>query len=157
MYLRARDPSAPVVAEFRGKVNEVALAIEGTLGPLEALLQKRWPYPVNLQGEIAGRKAALATKLRAEDKLYTFDELRIAFGANALTGSLTALAGDPRPKLTFALSGPALLLNELPLPAAAAAPAPRRPRGHRGSFRTFRSTSRCCDWSTRKARSRSAG
>ncbi len=124
LFLRARDPAAPVVAEFRGKVNEVALAVEGTLGPLEALLQKRWPYPVNLQGEVAGRKAALATKLRAEDKLYTFDELRIAFGANALTGSLTALAGDPRPKLTFALSGPALMLNELPLPATAAAPAP---------------------------------
>ena len=117
LFLRARDPAAPVVAEFRGKINEVPLAIEGTLGPLEALLQKRWPYPVTLQGEVAGRKAALATKLRAEDKLYTFDELRIAFGANALTGSLTALAGDPRPKLTFALSGPALVLNELPLPA----------------------------------------
>ena len=118
LFLRARDPAAPMAAEFRGRVNEVPLAVEGTLGPLGALLQKQWPYPVSLQGEVAGRKAALATKLRAEDKKYTFDDLRIAFGANALTGSFTALMGGPRPKLTFDLSGPALALNELPLPVA---------------------------------------
>ena len=118
LHLRASDPAAPIAAEFRGKVNEVPLTVEGTLGPLEALLQKRWPYPVNLQGEVAGRKAALATKVRAEDTKYTFDELRIVLGANALTGSLSAVTGGPRTKLVFDLTGPTLALNELPLPAA---------------------------------------
>jgi len=123
LFLRGRDPAAPMVAEFRGKINEVPLAVEGTLGPLEALMQKRWPYPVTLQGEVAGRKAAVATKLLADDKGYKLDELRIAFGANALTGSLTVVIGGPQPKLVFDLTGPTLALNELPLPVAVAAPA----------------------------------
>lgn len=123
LFLRGRDPATPIAMQFRGKINEVAVAVEGTLGPLEALLQKRWPYPVSLQGEVAGRKAELATKLRADDKEYKADDLRIVFGANALTGSLAFITGGPRPKLVFELSGPVLALNELPLPVAAAAPA----------------------------------
>jgi uncharacterized protein involved in outer membrane biogenesis len=126
LFLRGRDPAAPMAAEFRGKINEVPLAVEGTLGPLDALLQQRWPYPVTLQGEVAGRKAAVATKLLADEKGYKLDELRIAFGANALTGSLTVVIGGPRPKLVFDLTGPTLALNELPLPVTVAAPAPAK-------------------------------
>jgi AsmA family protein len=127
LSLRARNQASPMDLMFRGKVNDVAVAVEGTLGPLEALLQKRWPYAVDVKGEIAGHKAALATKLRAEDRKYSFEELRIVFGANALTGSFAAVTGGPRPKLVFDLSGPALALNELPAPAAAAAPATPAP------------------------------
>jgi uncharacterized protein involved in outer membrane biogenesis len=98
--------SAPALggADCRGiprQGQQVPLTVEGTLGPLEALLQKRWPYPVNLQGEVAGRKAALATKVRAEDTKYTFDELRIVLGANALTGSLAAVTGGARDQARF--------------------------------------------------------
>lgn len=132
LSLRNRNPAAPIDLVFRGKVNDIALAVSGTLGPLDALLQKRWPYPVDVKGEIAGHKAAFATKLRAEDNKYSFDDLRIALGTNALTGSFAAVTGGPRPKLVFDLSGPALVLNELPAPVAAAAsstPAPTPTKG----------------------------
>ena len=122
LSVRARDPTTPVALEFRGKINDVAVAVEGTLGPLDALRQKRWPYPVDVKGEVAGRKAALATKLRVEDRTYTFDELRIAFGADALTGTFSVAMGGPRPKVVFNLTGPALALDDLPLPAAATTP-----------------------------------
>ena len=123
LFVRGRDPAAPMAAEFRGKINEVPLAVEGTLGPLDALLQQRWPYPVSLQGEVAGRKAAVTTKIFADDKGYKLDELRIALGANALTGSFAVVTGGPRPKFVFDLTGPTLALNELPLPVAVASPA----------------------------------
>jgi uncharacterized protein involved in outer membrane biogenesis len=126
LFLRGRDPAAPMAAEFRGKINEIPLAVEGTLGPLDALLQQRWPYPVSLQGEVAGRKAAVSTKLLADDKGYKLDELRIVLGANALTGSFAVVTGGPRPKFVFDLTGPTLALNELPLPVAVASPPPAK-------------------------------
>ncbi|MEO8753349.1 MAG: AsmA family protein [Casimicrobiaceae bacterium] len=127
LSLRARNKAAPMDVEFRGKVNDIAVAVEGTLGPLDALLQKRWPYAVDVKGEIAGHKIALATKVRAEDTKYSLDDLRIAIGANTLAGSFSAVTDGPRPKLLFDLSGSALALNELPAPAAAAASPPSPP------------------------------
>lgn len=131
LLVRARDASAPIVAEFRGRINDVPVMVEGTLGPAEALLQRRWPYAVSLQGELAGQKTAISTKIRADNTRYTLDELKITLGANALTGSFAVVTGGPRPRLVFDLSGPVLALNALPLPvsvpgsASQAAPAPK--------------------------------
>ena len=61
-------------------------AVEGTLGPVEALLQQRWPYAVDLKGEIAGQKTALATAYHGGRRALRLDDLKVSVGANALTG-----------------------------------------------------------------------
>ncbi len=66
LSLHARDPQSPISAQFRGKVDDIAVSVEGDLGPLDALLQRRWPYPVTLQGEVNGQKASVATKMRID-------------------------------------------------------------------------------------------
>ncbi len=139
MSVHARDAESPIAVEFHGTVDEVAVAIEGTLGPIESLLRKRWPYAVSLQGEVAGQKAAISTKLKADDTRYTLDELSIAFGANALTGNFAVITGGARPKLVFDLSGPVLALNAVPVPlqVARAAQAPSGTRANSGSHYLF--------------------
>jgi len=114
--LRARSATAPIDAEFSGRVDDVPVSVEGTLGPLEALLQQRWPYAVDLKGEIAGQKTAITTRISAAATRYQFDDLKISLGANALTGALAVRTGGVRPKLEFDLTGPALAFNALPVP-----------------------------------------
>jgi uncharacterized protein involved in outer membrane biogenesis len=97
-FVRARSADVPVAAEFRGKVDDVAVALEGTLGPIASLLEKRWPYPVSLKGEIQGRPTDVSAKVKAQDDVYTLDDLDLKFGANAVTGDFAVLTGGPRPK-----------------------------------------------------------
>ena len=85
-----------MAAEFRGRDQRVPVAVEGTPGPLDRFCTTL-AVSSDLQGEVAGRKAAVATKLLADDKGYKLDELRIAFGANALTGIVAVVIGGPRP------------------------------------------------------------
>ena len=56
LKLSARDAQSPVNAEFSGKFDDVAVAMTGQLGPLESLVQRRWPYTFALAGEIDGQK-----------------------------------------------------------------------------------------------------
>ena len=138
--IRARSVTAPIAAEFSGRVGDVPVAVEGTLGPLEALQQQRWPYAVDLKGEVAGQKTAIATRITASGPRYQLDALKISLGANALTGSFAVGTGGARPKLEFDLTGPALAVDAFPVPvsmpvaasasAPAAAPAPA-PKGGR--------------------------
>lgn len=134
LLVRARDPASPIAAEFRGRINDVPVSVEGTLGPAEALLQRRWPYAIDLKGEVAGQKAAIATRIRADATRYALDDLKLTVGANALTGSFAVVTGGARPRLVFDLSGPVVALNALPLPVSApgaqspSAPAPRPTR-----------------------------
>jgi uncharacterized protein involved in outer membrane biogenesis len=124
LLVHARNPSSPISAEFRGAVNDIPIAVEGTLGPAADLLARRWPYPVSLQGEVAGQKAALSTKVKAVDQQYSLDDLKFTLGTNSLTGSFAVAGGGPRPKFLFDLRGPALALDALPVPVATAAPPP---------------------------------
>ena len=87
-FVRARGANAPVATEFRGKVDDVAVALEGTLGPIASLLEKRWPYPVSLKGEIQGRPTEVSAKIKAQDEVFTLDQLDLKFGANVLAGRL---------------------------------------------------------------------
>ena len=124
LLVHATSPASPISAQFRGKVNDVPMSVEGTLGPIESLMQQRWPYPVSLQGEIAGQKTAVSAKITAADKRYTLDELRVSLGGNAVTGKFAVMTGGARPALMFDLSAPVLALKQLPLPVTvAAAPA----------------------------------
>jgi AsmA family protein len=122
LSLRARDPSAPMKAEFRGQVAGVALSIDGTLGSLQDLLQARATYPVQIKGDVAGQKTAITAKVQVDGKNVVLDDLDMKIGANALAGKLSVISGEPRSKLVFNLAGPALLLKEIPLPAATGAP-----------------------------------
>lgn len=131
--VRARSPESPLAAEFRGKVDDVPVSVEGTFGPLADLVARRWPYAVSLQGEVAGQKTAISTKVAAVDRQYTLDDLQVRLGANALTGSFAVTTGGPRPRIVFDLTGPVLALNALPVPvrtsAPALAPAPVQAKG----------------------------
>ncbi len=118
MFLRARDAKGPIAAQFRGKIDDVPVVVEGTLGPLEQLLAQRWPYSVSLQGEVAGQGASASTSLRAEKAKITFEDLKVKFGPDAVAGSFAVATDGPRPKLMFALTGSAPALKALPLPMA---------------------------------------
>jgi len=135
LAVHARSAESPIDVAFRGKVDAVAVALDGTLGPVASLLQKRWPYPVDVRGEVAGQKAALATKVNASGTRYALDDLKLTIGTSAVTGSFAAETGGARPKLQFDLAGPAIALNALPVPVAAAtpgapAPLPKAGRTH---------------------------
>jgi len=67
LSLMARDAESPVNAEFRGSIDGIAVALTGNLGPLATLAQRRLPYPVMVQGEVDGRKAAVAAKVKRAD------------------------------------------------------------------------------------------
>ncbi|MFO1314498.1 MAG: AsmA family protein [Burkholderiales bacterium] len=127
LSVRTRGAGAPIAAEFRGKIDDVVVTLAGTIGPVDALLQKRWPYPVDVHGEVAGQKAALATKVNATGTRYALDDLKLTVGANDVTGSFAVDVGGARPKLQFDLAGPAIALNALPVPVTAAKRAPAAP------------------------------
>lgn len=123
LSLRAREPTSPMAAEFRGDVAGVAVTVDATLGSVQDLLQRRGTFPVQVKGDIAGQKTAITAKVRVDDKNIAFADLDVKIGANALAGALTVTAGEPRSKLTFDLTGPALVLKELPVAAIARATA----------------------------------
>lgn len=122
--LRTRALSGDVDASFAGTVAGVPLAVEGRVGPLTALMARRWPYPVDITGTVAGQKLHFAAKIRADGARYAFDDLVLGVGANAVRGSFAVDAAAARPRLVFDLAAPALTLAALPavaaLPSAAA-------------------------------------
>ncbi len=120
--LKARDAQSAVNARFRGSVDDIALALEGDLGPLASLVQRRWPYPVTLKGQVNGQEVAADTKLRVEEATITLDPLELGVGKGKVTGRLAVTTGKPRPKLVFNLAAPTLTLAGLALPVKGAAP-----------------------------------
>ena len=64
LALHAKDPRSPIAAEFRGRIDDVSVALEGALGPLDALRLRQWPYPVAVKGDVDGRKTSISTSLR---------------------------------------------------------------------------------------------
>ncbi|HXX85071.1 MAG TPA: AsmA family protein [Casimicrobiaceae bacterium] len=117
LSVNARDPQSAVSTRFRGTVDDIAVAIEGDLGPLTLLAQRRWPYPVSLKGQVNGHDAGVVTKLRAEDSTVSLDPLEVATGKSKLAGRMQVTTGKPRPKLTFNFTAPAVALTDLPLAA----------------------------------------
>ena len=43
LAVRTRASGAPIDAEFKGTIDDVAVAVTGNLGPLDALRERRWP------------------------------------------------------------------------------------------------------------------
>ena len=119
LSLHARDAQSPVSARFRGKVDDLAVALEGDLGPLDTLMQRRWPYPVSLKGEIDGKSATIATKVRAERQTVTLDELQVGLGQSSMSGQVAIAATVPRRTVTIRIDAPRLALGDLPIMKAA--------------------------------------
>lgn len=137
MALRSRDARSPIAAQFSGKVDDVAVAVEGTLGPLESLLQQRWPYPVALKGKVDGTATEVSTKVGKEGTTYVLNDLDLRVGANAVGGQFSIVTGGARPKLVFGLAAATLAVADLPLPVAVG-PAPvAAPAAAAGKARMF--------------------
>jgi hypothetical protein len=119
LSLHSRDPQSPISAQFRGKVDDIAVSVEGDLGPLDALLQRRWPYPVTLQGEVNGQKASVSTKMSIDGGRIGLDAMTLKTGASTLTGEMAIVQKAPRSKIGFRFAAPSFALSDLP-PAGAA-------------------------------------
>ena len=123
LAVHARDLRSAIDTRFRGRFDDIVLAVEGTIGPLDAAQLQRGPYPLQLAGEIGGRKASLRTRLGVADGTYRLDDLDLAYGGNHVKGEVAVLPGGARPRLTFRLAAAALAVADLPLPPAVNAPA----------------------------------
>jgi uncharacterized protein involved in outer membrane biogenesis len=120
---RSRGGDAPVEAEFRGKVNDVAVSLAGNLGPVDALRAGRWPYPVAAKGETAESRRSLdqVRRGRRRGRWTTSTSL----GAFAAKGQATVAKAGAGPAPTA--SGGALRSADSVLHGGRAAkPAPSR-------------------------------
>jgi uncharacterized protein involved in outer membrane biogenesis len=126
---QARTPASPINAEFKGSVNDVPISLTGNLGPLDALLARRSPYPVTVEGQVAGRKTNLGAKLQFEQDATKLNDLDVGIGSSKATGEATVATGARR-KVTLRLSAPSIALADLKFPppaGAAGAPAAKAP------------------------------
>jgi hypothetical protein len=107
------SPEAAIRVEFRGEVNTIAMDLKGELGALHALAARRWPYPVDVAGKIAGRETALKAQIRVEQNTTAFDGLDLAYGGRAVKGRVAYTAGGARPRLVADISVDALSAADL--------------------------------------------
>ncbi len=121
LVVHSRTGTAPIDAEFRGRIGDVAVALTGNLGPLDALRERRWPYPVAVKGEIDGKPASLSTKLSIRDDTTTLDAFDLVWGAVAAKGDVRIVTTGGRKKYLFTLSAPAWSFAEAAAVAGAAA------------------------------------
>jgi uncharacterized protein involved in outer membrane biogenesis len=129
LVLRPRALRSGVDVDFNGAFGDVPIAVEGVVGPFDALLARTAAYPVDVKGQVDGQAFAIATKIKAEPPRYVLEDLKLALGANAIEGSFAAETGGARTKLVFDLHAPALALRGLPVPAAAAPAPPAKAAG----------------------------
>ena len=83
-------------------------------------MQRRWPYPVTLQGAVDGQKASVKTKMSINGSMIGREATTLQTGASTVTGDAAIVQQAPRNKLTFRFATPSFALSDLP-PAGAAA------------------------------------
>ena len=127
LSIAMRGAQEAIHAEFRGKVDAVPIDLKGELGALEALAARRWPYPIDVGGDIAGRKATLKALLRVDEHTYAFDPLDLAFAGHVVKGRAAFTTSGARPRLVLDASMDSLKAAELPLLGSGATSAPRPP------------------------------
>ncbi len=137
--LHSRDLQAPVNATFRGAIDGVPLALTGHAGSLSALLERRWPYPVAVEGEVASRKVKAEAKMKIDEASATADDLALTIGGSDLRGSVVVAEQAGHKRTTLRLSGTRVLAADLVLSTAAVAPAAapgasKAPAPARGGF-----------------------
>ena len=99
LSIAGRDAQSPIRAELRGRVSSTPIDLNGELGALEALAARRWPYPIDIAGKIAGRETTLKTQLRVDDHTYAFDPLDLRLGSYIAKGRMAVTTGGARPRL----------------------------------------------------------
>lgn len=129
LALRARDMQAPIAVDFRGKVDDVPIALSGDLGSADKWLHQQWPFPVAVKGDIDGKAVKLDTKLARAGTSTTLDDLDASFGAVAAKGSVRIVDDAGRKRYVVDLDVPSLSLKDLPdavtaKPGSAAKPQP---------------------------------
>ena len=125
MTMRARDMNAPVAVDFRGRIDDVPVALNGDLGPPSQWLAQQWPYPLALQGRIEGTDVKLTTKLAKAGTTTTFDDVAVKYGAIEATGRVQSVVDGAKTRYKVALDIPTLDLAALPAATPAPAPTPR--------------------------------
>ncbi len=122
LELHARDPAAPVNAAFRGSIDGVAVALTGNAGPLATLLERREPYPLTAQGEVAGQATVVKARLVPADTGTQVRDIDLAVGNSRVTGSIVTTGTGAARSIAVTLASPRLSLRDLAaLPAAAKA------------------------------------
>jgi uncharacterized protein involved in outer membrane biogenesis len=135
MTMHARDMSAPVAVDFRGRIDDVAVALNGDLGPPEQWLAQKWPYPLALKGQVDGTDVKLTTKLAKAGTTTTYDDIAVSFGGIAATGRVRSTSEGTKTRYAVELVVPSLALADLPtkptsLPPAASGAPPAPPAAH---------------------------
>ncbi|HEY2818470.1 MAG TPA: AsmA family protein [Casimicrobiaceae bacterium] len=127
LAIQARNGDAPVRAEFRGKVGDIALSLTGNLGPLDALRAGKWPYPVEANGTVDDKPFSITTKLAVQGDTIQLDDLDLTFASFKAQGHVAVASANGRKRYTFELIAPAVALADVPVPivTAPAATAPR--------------------------------
>lgn len=121
LYLRARDPDKPVVAEFAGAVAGMPVVLEGHFGPLAALRAQQWPWPVSVKGEVANRKTEVQTKVRVTPDGIEAGDLVADLGGAKLRGRLVYARRGSRPFVSFSLVSESLGATDLAFAGGAVA------------------------------------
>ena len=88
LALHAANADAPVAVDFRGKVGDVPVALNGDLGPVSTWLAERWPYAVALDGKVGGTPARVHAKLSRAGAATTLDDLDAGWSSLAATGKV---------------------------------------------------------------------
>jgi uncharacterized protein involved in outer membrane biogenesis len=122
LRVRTHRGDAPIDAEFRGKVDDIAVALSASLGPLDALTTGRWPVALTAKGEVDRRPAAMTAKLAVRPEAVTLDELDFTLGALKAKGQFAIHTSGKRRRYAFDLALPATALHDLAIVAAAARP-----------------------------------
>jgi len=119
LSLRARDMQAPIAVDFRGKVDDVPIALSGDLGSADKWLHQQWPFPVAVKGDIDGKAVKLDTKLAREGTATRLDDLDASFGAIAAKGSVRIVDDGGHKRYLIDVNVPSLSLTDLPDTATA--------------------------------------
>ena len=155
LSVSADDAKSPVDADFRGTIDGTAVALAGELGPLSTLVEARLPYPVAVKGEVAGRKATIAVKVRRADRLVQLQDIDVTVGSSNVKGRVDIRDEGAKSAWTVNLASSALDVDDLPVmrPAAPASPPAAPAAARRPAFVTIR-VLRCGDFVRRIARAR---
>ena len=127
MTLHARSLQSPVAVDFRGKVEDVPVALSGDLGAPDKWLRQQWPYPIALKGEIDGNNVKLDTKIARAGTTTRYDDIDAAYGSIAARGSVRAVSEGGRTHYAIELAIPAIALADFAAKPGPGAPAPAAP------------------------------
>jgi AsmA family protein len=129
LAIQSRRGDAPIHAEFKGKIGEVALTFDGEFGPLDALRAGQWPYPIEAKGTVDQKPAAITTKLAITGDSIQLTDVDLTLGSFAAKGRIAIESSGARKRYTFDLIAPAVALTDVPVPVTVtSAPAATAPR-----------------------------